>query len=127
MGWGHENKCFIDPLLKDATEVAKWCKGGTARGFFYSDYYDKDASDIMIIFDGYGNTHSSMIQELSSKQRRDSFYECFIIANDGNIRLESCTKIGTISKFKEFDKYIHFLERLALLLGNPNPKVIPME
>jgi hypothetical protein len=123
---GHENKCFIDPTNRDAIEVAKWCRGGTARGFFYTDYYDKTATDILIIFDGYGNTHFTMINHLG-RTRRDDFKKCFIVGQDGNVRVEGLGKREDLSCIPCFQKYDQFLKKLASLLGNQSPKLIPMD
>jgi len=126
MGWGHENKCFIDPSTSDAKTVATWCRGGTARGFFYTDRYDRATNDMLIIFDGFGNTHGSMIAELG-RTRRDDFSECLIVAEDGNVRVERLTKTLSIDSITCFQKYSAFWKTLASHLGNHAPKLIPMD
>lgn len=122
--------CIIHPERKNAREVAKWCRGGTARGFFYQRHDGKPSDQpIMIIFDGYGNTHTSMIRDHLRVDRRDDFFTCFIIAREGDVRLEDLSEGETLplDHFADFANYSGFLVELARLLGNNEPKCVSMD
>jgi len=129
--WAAAENCIIHPETKDARQVAKWCKFGTARGFFYTRLeYGKPPEDpVMIIFDGYGNTHSSMIVNHLRIDRRDNFDTCFIIAKEGDVRLEDLYEHEThpIDYYPDFERYKDFLLVLAKLLGNNEPKCVSMD
>ena len=70
-----ENDVIILPTINDAPTIAKWISyQGNCRGF----YTDQDE---LVIFDSYGNTHTSMQRKLKLRDLNG----CFIFNNNGKI------------------------------------------
>ena len=81
MGHPYAEACLIAPhTSKDVATVVKWLGGGNPRGFILDD-----ADKTMIVFDGYGNTHFSMMKFFKLKSE-DIFLE-FIWQQNGNLSI----------------------------------------
>lgn len=89
------HECFICPRPKEAAIVARWLDGHNPRGFVLRD-------GSLIVFNGYGNTHSSMAKYFNLGPR-DIDFDFILQAN------------GSVSVFNLVNRNAFSAEALAFL------------
>jgi hypothetical protein len=98
----------ILPTINDASTIAKWISHqGNCRGFYTNQ-------DELVIFDSYGNTHTSMQRKLKLRDLNG----CFIFNNNGKIIVDIEINDGDedLRNFFITDKDVELIQRIGKIL-----------
>lgn len=101
----HDDYVIIDPdPWTDARKAVEWLEFGTVRGFFVRNINAKLLTvpdEYIMVFSGYGYTHTSALQAVGNFRYSREDYDAFICRQGGGIYTDSMFKDPSINQFPD--------------------------